>query len=268
VLAGSGAAGVFLYLHLLYPHLPYEAPAGYHGLFGPGERAEVRGNREGLLNLYDAQIRLSDDVVAALMDLFDRLKLGDDLVVAIVSDHGESFWDHDRFAHGNSLYNELLHVPLIFHGPGRIPKGNVVEGIVQVMDIGATLLDLAGLPQPSDKRGASLLPAMNGGATPRLSAFSEFPYRRIPSGQTIQTRDAKWIIDQRSAEAHRFDLTTDPAEMKPNATIRADVESLLSTALAEIQSSAEKHRASAGKAKTETVSDETESQLRALGYTE
>lgn len=258
---------VFLYLHLLYPHLPYEAPEGYHGLFGPGEREEVRDNRVGLLNLYDSQIRLSDDVVAALMSVFESQGLADDFVLAIVSDHGEAFWDHDLFAHGNSLYNELLRIPLLLYGPGRIPEGLVVEDVVQIVDLGPTLLELAGVAVPPDKRGVSFVPTLTGGPSARDFAFSEFPYRGIPFGQALQTRNTKLIIDEPGAAAHHFDLQADPAENEPGEARTGETAALLHEQ-ASLQRSLVARRAASAEASVEAPSPSTVEQLRALGYTD
>jgi len=69
-------------------------------------------------------------------------------VVVLTSDHGEQFGEHGLIQHGNSLYLPLLHVPLVFLAPGRVPPGRRVAVPVSLRDLPLTLLDLAGTPNP------------------------------------------------------------------------------------------------------------------------
>jgi arylsulfatase A-like enzyme len=63
-------------------------------------------------------------------------------LIIITSDHGESFGNHDLFGHGNSLYFETIHVPLIFYWPGRIPEGVKVPQVVSLRRIPTTIMEL------------------------------------------------------------------------------------------------------------------------------
>src|SRR6185437_8457634 len=65
-------------------------------------------------------------------------------LVVITSDHGESFGEHGLMTHGNALYRELIHVPLILWQPGKIPAGKRIDTPVSLTSIPATLLEEAG----------------------------------------------------------------------------------------------------------------------------
>ncbi len=106
---------------------------------------------------------------ARLAELFDALRSFDwyeDTVFVITADHGESFNDPPGvLGHGGEPYREQSHVPLIVFGPG-IPQGVRVETPVAGIDVGPTLLELAGLDVPEDFQGAPLSSLFEGAASP------------------------------------------------------------------------------------------------------
>lgn len=119
----------FLWLHYFDPHLPYAPPARFapdaepppglshdfndiDGVRG-GYTATTAPQRAWIEKLYDAEIRYVDDCVGRVLDKLESLGIGDDTLIVLASDHGEEFWEHGGFEHGHSLYNEVIHVPLI-----------------------------------------------------------------------------------------------------------------------------------------------------------
>src|SRR5262249_4451695 len=68
--------------------------------------------------------------------------LDSNTLIIVTSDHGESFGNHDLFGHGNSLYVETLHVPLILYLPGKIPVGMRIPQIVSLHQIPSTVMKL------------------------------------------------------------------------------------------------------------------------------
>ncbi len=129
------------------------------------------------IDLYDGEIMLVDQCVGGVLAELKRLGMHDDLVVVITSDHGECLWDHlhypkaveERYEkedrnltncffrdHGYHLFNELIHVPLIFWGSG-IRSGCAVKTMVESVDIFPTLLDLAGAGDTLHGDGRSLV---------------------------------------------------------------------------------------------------------------
>lgn len=96
--------------------------------------AEINGY-DGCLAYLDAQIGL------LLAGLAER-GLQQNTIVIVTSDHGESFGNHNLFGHGNSLYLETLHVPLVFSWPGEIPAGLRVPNVVSLHRIPSTIMQL------------------------------------------------------------------------------------------------------------------------------
>ena len=68
----------------------------------------------------------------------------EDTLFVLTSDHGEEFFEHEVLGHGFSLFQPVIRVPLILHGPG-VPAGRVVEEPVQILDLAATVVDAAGV---------------------------------------------------------------------------------------------------------------------------
>ncbi len=132
----------FMFLHGYDSHGQFKVPEGYDGQFLPkgyegiykGTTEEQRVLREkgladGSLNLseqdvafwrgwYDSKIRDADDRFARFWIEFERMGVKNKTVVVVVSDHGTEFYEHKRFDHGFSLYDELVHVPMVFVVPG------------------------------------------------------------------------------------------------------------------------------------------------------
>jgi arylsulfatase A-like enzyme len=131
------------------------------------------------LDAYDGAIRYLDGQIDSLLGtLATRGELANTIVV-ITSDHGELFGEHGIIAHGNNLYLPVLHIPLVIIAPGRAPAGVRVQALASLRDLPATLLALAGVPNPG-LPGRSLVeawaPAGNLATDP---LFSVVEYNRL-----------------------------------------------------------------------------------------
>lgn len=151
----------FLFLHTYQTHAPYTPPAPYNHIFSEDDAiweeadlikilSERQGKyshlseeeRQNLISLYDGEIRYTDEkfikpFIAELkdLDLYDRS------MIIFTSDHGEEFYEHGGWEHSHSLYNELLHVPLIIKFPDSKYRGNRIESIARTIDIMPTILE-------------------------------------------------------------------------------------------------------------------------------
>jgi arylsulfatase A-like enzyme len=83
----------------------------------------------------------------------------DQTIVVFTSDHGETLGDHGLVQKGCRFYEGLVRVPLIFQGPGIVP-GRQRAALVELLDMSATLLELAGVPLPEHHQGRSLTPLL------------------------------------------------------------------------------------------------------------
>jgi choline-sulfatase len=274
----------FLYVHTIDPHVPYRPPKSFLSLYDPDPYSgPVDFSRENELlehikigklplnardkvrleALYDGEISYHDVHFAAILDGLDKRGLRDDTLVVVTADHGEEFWDHGSVGHGHSVYDELLHIPLMLRIPGLTDGNAILRGDVGLVDIAPTILDALGLPIPDTMYGRSFLPELRGEgpAAPRATASGFMTgYRTLASGRYK-------LVQRGLDQATLYDLSVDPHETHDVAAqhplAMRYTRSLLGLTLA---------RSSAGKTtrvykrESTTIDRETEAQLRALGY--
>jgi arylsulfatase A-like enzyme len=229
----------FIFLHGYDCHGQYDPPRGftrryldfnYTGPLKGGKEEQGRLREDGLdknvinltdqdvrfwRSLYDEKINDVDERFRQFIEEFRKLGILNKTVIILVSDHGTEFYEHKRFDHGHSLYDELIHVPIIFWLPG-INKNAVIPDQVRGIDIMPTLLDLLGIKMPpkvkKQVKGVSLRPLINGEHL-KLDAFSETDYRFYTSKRSIRTADGwKFIYTMETRQKELYNLTADPAE--------------------------------------------------------
>ena len=188
----------FLWVHYLDPHGRYvghpEGPSW-------GDKEE---------DLYDGELRYTDEHVGRLLTELARLPGADRTIVIITSDHGDGFNEHGFTNHGQALYRELLHVPLIFYVPD-LPSREV-GGAVTPLDIIPTIADLCGIDVSHlTFEGRSLVPQLfYGKADPGRVVYAETNYPKPLRAAVSQ----KWklIYDLSNNLYQLFDLEADPWE--------------------------------------------------------
>ena len=157
----------FVYVHYMDVHNPYAPPEGYRGRYpaprrgrvvyrnGPAPDVDSR-DLAATAAAYDEQIHLVDDLLQELLDELDRSGRRRDTLVVFTADHGDELLDHGGLGHGTTLYGELLRVPLVISYPRVLEPGRQVIRRTQHLDLGPSLLELAGLDVPETFRGGSL----------------------------------------------------------------------------------------------------------------
>ncbi|MBI3820925.1 MAG: sulfatase [Planctomycetes bacterium] len=160
-LDANHAEKFFLYLHYIDPHEPYSPPDAYEKQFAQNRGMVLHNERKRLVgvDLYDGEIRYTDDNLKILSDRLRSHGILDNTIIIVTSDHGEEFFEHGTLGHGFSLYQEVAHVPLLMRGPG-IPKGAVLNNPVSLVDLAATVLDVAGTSITELGDGKSLAPLL------------------------------------------------------------------------------------------------------------
>ncbi len=116
--------------------------------------------------LYYAMIAQIDDQFARILDCLDETGQRENTVIIFTSDHGETVGDHGLLYKGCRFYEGLVRVPLIASWPGHFQQGLQSDALVELIDKSATILDVAGVPQPEHMQGKSLLPILHGEASP------------------------------------------------------------------------------------------------------
>lgn len=262
----------FLYLHYLDPHQPYDPPAEYRNIYQPLSYAEEYSKKSlKRIDLYDGEIKYLDDQLKELFDYFKSEGLYEDLMVIIVGDHGEQFKEHGNYGHGNQLFNEEVHIPLIIK-TGSNPVRKTIDYTVSVVDIYPTVLDVLGV-RPSDKLpGVSLLNEKNLGS--RSGVISEI-FRKYVQKAFIDYQGRKIIVGRKDPKLALtpdnlneyfigvYDRNTDYKEKASlkDTDLKDELGEELKNSLLEIEKYKRDH--SAGNAE---ISEETLRQLESLGY--
>lgn len=224
-----------------------------------------------LRDLYDASLHHLDRRLGAFLEELDASGLLDDTLVVLFSDHGEEFAEHGGLMHGNTLYQEMLHVPLVLRGPG-LPAGRRVAESVTLTDVLPTVLELLGVPAPADLDGRSLVPLLGDqrrspGQPPRMvghvatSRASGMSYR---SGRWKLVRMRR-VLDDGSTTIRwsLYDLSQDPGETEDLAGRRPDVVERLRQSLEQLERDQAAEGVEGGRALIDPALAE---QLQALGY--
>lgn len=217
----------FLYLHLMDPHEPYRDHTEAGRTVPPlrplarGERAVTDEEHSLLRELYAGEVSHVDRVLTEFLG-----ELPDHAVVVFTSDHGEGLGEHGAWSHGLELHQETLSVPLMISGPG-VEAGDD-DTLVQLLDLGPTLLDLVGVRPDPSMIGRSLVEG--GSDEPVVSAtFSAGPLRWAwrRDGEKVVIRMAEQPglgavsrtrlieVDPPSSGGTLIDLRTDPDEGRP-----------------------------------------------------
>lgn len=171
--------------------------------------------------VYDEKIQRTDAKFKHFLEEFTKLGLAENTLFVLTSDHGTELYEHRRFDHGYSLYQEQLHVPLIIKLPGQT-DGKAINDRVSSIDLMPTILDLLDVQMSEtarlQQRGTSLVPAMRGDRVQR-NVFSETDYREYTFKRSIITPEGwKLVCTLETKGRELFDLNFDPGERRNLAT--------------------------------------------------
>jgi arylsulfatase A-like enzyme len=229
-------------LELLRRHIPHcrmldlltqPEVARLVGEFRKAGMAREAGDPEFLTwlrDLYDAEIRYTDDRLERLWSALERSDRSRPTVVAFTSDHGEGLGEHGQLEHGESLFEEQLRVPLLLWIPGHPDPPARVPGVVRSIDLMPTLLEILGVPSEGlTLQGRNLLPVMRGdrGGYIAIGHGRSLPDRDPDSLFAVRGRRWRFVLDLEDQRALLFDHRTDRGETQSVAAdYRDEVERL------------------------------------------
>ena len=167
---------------------------------------------------YLANVTMIDEKVGQIMEALERQGYLENSVVFFTSDHGDCLTDHGH-SQKWTMYEQITRVPTIAWCPGRFPAGKAVDALCQQMDLGPTILELAGVPTPDTLEAIPLLAALQGEEWEgRDYVFAEQAQDGILTDAKFMTmvRDHNWklvhFLDQPFGQL--FDLQNDPDEVR------------------------------------------------------
>jgi len=166
-------------------------------------------------SVYDAKIHEADRKFELFLEEFDKLGLTGKTIIIISSGSGNEYYEHERFDHGFSLYEELIHVPLIIRIPEK--RGHVIQNQVRTIDIMPTALDLLNIDYDktveNQMQGVSLVSLINGEDL-SLDAFSETDYLLHTFKRSLRTSNGwKYIYSIDTEQRELYNLKEDPQEL-------------------------------------------------------
>jgi arylsulfatase A-like enzyme len=206
----------FLMLNYADPHDPYVNGCGCTGC----PRFEFRSDlpviagavpnpspeeRRHLVDVYRSAIRCMDSSMGELLRRIEPSVDRGETVVAIVADHGEQFGEHGLFLHGNSLYYQLLHVPMLIRGAG-LPAGRQTGPVstTALRDMILRLSDMAD-PQPDLRQIAARYP---------LVARHDPPPRMEGQRSLLQLQSGPLTLITGEGVLELYDLAADPVQAR------------------------------------------------------
>jgi choline-sulfatase len=225
----------FVYLATIEPHVAYTPRAEflvkywdkpYNGPIKPIQSGVQLGaikagklkindtDKAYLEALHDAEITQSDVAFGKFVADLKTLGVYDKAAIIVVADHGDQFYEHGSVGHGDTVYQELTHIPLLIRAPGLFPSGKVVQSDVEVMDVYATVLDMAGLKLGPKVQGTSLVPLARDevGLSPRAALTVD---GQVARGLKVQ----RYRLVSRG-KTELYDEIADPREQKDVAAER------------------------------------------------
>jgi arylsulfatase A-like enzyme len=279
----------FLFVHSYAPHTPYHAPKQYRtrfvaedhaGFAYPAGRVPIKHYNRfhvalfppapsdivAFRDLYDGQLGFAEELVSGLLELLDRKGLREQTLVIVTSDHGEEIFERGQFDHGDTLFEEVTRVPLIFSWPGALPPGTVVTEPVSMAAIPATVRDLVGL---GTKHGQfeSLRTRWSAQSIAPPLVFADALGRNAEPLSAVWHE--RWKLIRRQAKAGvrewLFDLEADPAEQRNLVSARPAESERLRKALEAHARVSEEIRVLLGSSEAE-LDPETLEALKSLGY--
>jgi arylsulfatase A-like enzyme/tetratricopeptide (TPR) repeat protein len=240
----------FLWVHYYDVHVTHNPPEPF--------KTRFQGH------LYDGEVANVDFELGRLLSSLEHDKLLANTIVAVTADHGEGLGEHGEGTHSYFVYDSVLHVPLLFAGPG-VPAGVRIAPVTPNTGVAATLLALAGVAPLHHVDVADLAPSWREGGTQAAGeAYAETLAGELDHGwaplHAIRTDRYHYI---RAPRPELYDVKADPHELRnllpsklpePAAVVKSD-ESQIDTLLA---SAAELHPVA--------VDAETRAGIEALGY--
>ncbi len=235
-------------------------------------------NAKDCMTLYDGGIRNVDSSTGKIIEKCKQLGIYDDVMIIIVSDHGEHFGEHNPNLfyndHGYDYYEEFIKVPLIIKYPAGTVKPGAVDHLVSLVDVFPTILDFYKIQAPVFIQGHSLLEPLTAREKYLVSEAVSLPRQER---KLIRVGDLKYIITMENpspgdrvnweevTDRKLFDLKNDPLEKKNLYTdlkfrgICINFEKMLKKL---VKDSTGAYRSF----KETAVDQETLNQMKALGY--
>jgi arylsulfatase A-like enzyme len=230
--------------HSVPPHVAWAQSARDDGtaVINSQNAFAVR-EREALeaMALTCGMISMVDDAIGRALAKLDELGLAENTVVIFTADHGDFLGDHGLMLKGPAHYEGVIRVPFLWADTKEAAKPGTCSALAGTIDIGATILDRAGLAPYNGYQGKNLLPLTNGEADKIYESVlieddqqrSYFGYDSPPRIRTLITERWRMTMSHGVTWGELYDLENDPDEMNNlwdeagHASVRAELTEIL-----------------------------------------
>ncbi|UCE39852.1 MAG: sulfatase [Candidatus Aminicenantes bacterium] len=258
----------FAWIHYFDVHDPILLPPDeYLKRFYP----KSRDKPDILRSVYDAEIAFMDDQINLILKELEALKIRENTILAVLSDHGEGLGDHDWWGH-SILYQEQIRLVFILSLPGR-REGVRVSSLVRSIDLVPTLHELLNLNTTGKNvfDGKSLLEMMDESEAPPRIAYSEsindltaYYDSQMQNESLYAISDGRWkLILHREKSNDKgvelFDLQADPHELTDLSEKHPEVS-------AQLRNQLDKMQAILQDPPRPAMDEKTKERLKSLGY--
>jgi arylsulfatase A-like enzyme len=261
-----------LWVHYVEPHAPYRTQAPFVAPLGYGGQRELAAAER-----YDTEVAFADHAIGELLAGVSRLTRGEDTLVAVAGDHGESLGEHGYWGHGRHLFENNLRVPMGIVWEGKLAPA-VVRGHASLLDLAPTLLGLIGYPALAEPRGFDWTPVLRDRRPPpQRASYFQAHKGAVQSVEDLSRArrrgllevglllgERKEILRLRAGERLVVDVARDPGDLHNLVDLRSGA----SHDLLHWRQLVEQGLISADRLPQPALDRETEEQLRALGYTD
>jgi len=289
----------FAWIHYMEPHQPYYPPKQYiekhHDsgydighvkrvvsdanqarpdiVDGTMEQAVSERDIAAIRDFYAAATNYVDAEIGNLLDGLERRGLLDDTIVVVTADHGEELFDHGDLGHRPKLYDELIHVPMLWYDEsGTLRNATEIETVSSHLDLAPTIADLFDVEAPAEWRGHSFEQSLlsDEPANYREVAIAELSHTQGLGGSVetdklvaaVRSAEWKYICDRQRDREELYDLGADPGERKnihdKEGVPSTEFSTLLQDRLEEVEDAD----------RSKDLSREVKAQLERLGYVE
>jgi arylsulfatase A-like enzyme len=209
---------LFLYLHYMAPHTPYDPPEEYQNKFGDKYDSGLnftdkhkeffnsinfsKSELNELIDRYDEEICFVDNEVGKIIKILEKEDLMKNTILVITADHGEALKEKDFIGHGY-LYNTVIQIPLIIVNP-KTTNYKRIESMVESIDIAPTILRILLIQIPDMFSGNDI-----------FSEKKEFAFSsELP--QQIAIRSKEYLFKYTIyGKKELYNINNDPYELHP-----------------------------------------------------
>jgi arylsulfatase A-like enzyme len=230
----QGKTPFFAFLNYMDAHFPYIPPAPFNRLF-PGKidriveqdlqdiqdkvmhgEAMPSIEKRHLLSQYDGGIAYTDAQIGEVMNWLKKRHLYDNSLIVVTSDHGEGFGEKNLVLHGNSVYQNLVHVALLIKFPKAAHTG-VVNDPVSLIDVAPTIVNVLGYAPPANMQGKNLLDKAAAGPRQIFSESFQCPVPHPPEcpDGCMSRSVLAWpykLVTSSSGKFELYDVSNDAGE--------------------------------------------------------